>query len=74
MPRRSRQFIEGGIYHVYNRVASGEEIFSEPETAVGFLDCGARRNADTNSSECGQQTEGTRTVIRANADTLAVSS
>jgi REP element-mobilizing transposase RayT len=38
MPRRPRQFIEGGIYHVYNRVASGEEIFSEPEVAVGFLD------------------------------------
>lgn len=38
MPRRPRQLIEGGIYHVYNRAASGEEIFSDPETAIGFLD------------------------------------
>jgi glutathione S-transferase len=36
--------------------------------------CRARRNADTNSSECGQQFEGTWTAFRANVDTLAVSS
>ncbi|MBD3872647.1 MAG: transposase, partial [Acidobacteria bacterium] len=30
--------IEGGIYHVYNRAASGEDIFSDPETAIEFLD------------------------------------
>ena len=33
--------------------------------------CGARRNADTNSSERGQQFGGLRTVIRANVDILA---
>jgi len=38
MPRRARQLIEGGIYHVYNRVASGEDIFANPETAVGFME------------------------------------
>ncbi len=38
MPRQPRQFIEGGIYHVYNRAASGEEVFSDPDTAIGFLD------------------------------------
>ena len=38
MPRRPRELIEGGIYHVYNRAASGEEIFSDPETAIEFLD------------------------------------
>ena len=38
MPRRARQLIEGGVYHVYNRVASGEEIFADPETAVGFME------------------------------------
>ncbi len=38
MPRRPRRLIEGGIYHVYNRAASGEEIFSDLETAIGFLD------------------------------------
>ena len=38
MPRSLRVFVEGGIYHVYNRAASGEEIFSDPETAISFLD------------------------------------
>jgi len=38
MPRRPRRFIEGWIYHVYNRAASGEEVFSDPNTAIGFLD------------------------------------
>jgi REP element-mobilizing transposase RayT len=38
MPRRPRQLIEGGIYHVYNRVASGESIFSQHEAAVDFLE------------------------------------
>ncbi len=37
MPRRPRRLIEGGIYHVYKRSASGEEIFSDPETAISFL-------------------------------------
>ena len=38
MPRRPRQLIEGGVYHVYNRAASGESVFSDPEIAIGFLD------------------------------------
>ena len=38
MPRRPRRIVEGGIYHVYNRAASGEAIFSDPETAIGFLE------------------------------------
>ena len=29
MPRRPRAFIEGGVYHVYNRFARGAEIFCE---------------------------------------------
>ena len=37
MPRRPRLLIEDGIYHVYNRAASEEEIFSDPEIALGFL-------------------------------------
>ena len=37
MPRRSRVFVEGGIYHVYNRFARGAEMFSEPEEAVEFI-------------------------------------
>jgi len=34
MPRRPRVFVEGGIYHVYNRFARGAELFSEPEEAI----------------------------------------
>jgi len=28
MPRNLRVFVEGGIYHVYNRFASGESVFA----------------------------------------------
>ena len=38
MPRRPRVFVEGGIYHVYNRFARGAELFSEPEEAVEFIE------------------------------------
>jgi hypothetical protein len=27
MARRPRVLVEGGVYHVYNRVASGEPVF-----------------------------------------------
>ena len=33
MPRSLRVFVEGGIYHVYNRFASGEPVFADPEEA-----------------------------------------
>jgi len=36
MPRRPREFIEGGIYHVYNRFARGDEIFREDDEAERF--------------------------------------
>ena len=38
MPRALRNLIEGGLYHVYNRFARGEEVFSDPEEAIEFLD------------------------------------
>ena len=38
MPRRARVLIEGGVYHVYNRVASGEPVFADPEEAIRFID------------------------------------
>mgnify|MGYP001820190576 FL=1 len=38
MPRTPRVFVEGGIYHVYNRFASGEAIFADPEVARDFID------------------------------------
>ncbi len=38
MPRRPRVFVEGGIYHVYNRFARGTEIFAEPEEAIEFIE------------------------------------
>jgi len=38
MPRRPRIFVEGGIFHVYNRFARGTEIFLEGDEAEHFLD------------------------------------
>jgi REP element-mobilizing transposase RayT len=38
VPRRPRVFIEGGIYHVYNRFARGADLFSEPEEAIQFVE------------------------------------
>jgi REP element-mobilizing transposase RayT len=38
MPRRPRVFIEGGIYHVYNRFARGAEVFREGDEAERFLE------------------------------------
>jgi len=38
MPRRPRVFIEGGIYHVYNRFARGADLFTDPEEAIEFLE------------------------------------
>ena len=38
MPGRPRVFVEGGIYHVYNRFARGADLFSEPEEAIAFLE------------------------------------
>ena len=37
MPRRPWIFIEGGIYHVYNRFARGAEVFCEGDEAGRFL-------------------------------------
>ena len=38
MPRLRREMIEGGLYHVYNRFARGEQVFSDPEEAICFVD------------------------------------
>ena len=38
MARRARVEIEGGLYHVYNRIASGEPVFSDPEEAIEFIE------------------------------------
>lgn len=38
MPRRRRVLLEGGLYHVYNRFASGEDVFSDPEEAIEFVE------------------------------------
>jgi hypothetical protein len=38
MPRALRILVEGGLYHVYNRFARGEAVFSDPEEAIEFLD------------------------------------
>ena len=38
MPRRPRVFVEGGIFHVYNRFARGMKHFADPEEAIVFLE------------------------------------
>jgi len=38
VPRRPRVFVEGGIYHVYNRFARGVEIFSEEDEGNRFVE------------------------------------
>jgi len=38
MPRPPRVFVEGGIYHVHNRVTRGERVFAEEQEAVRLLD------------------------------------
>ena len=38
MPRNPRVFVEGGIYHVYNRFASGEAVFADPDAALEFIE------------------------------------
>ena len=37
MPRRERVFVEGGVYHVYNRVGRGEQVFDLEDEAVAFV-------------------------------------
>ena len=31
-------FVDGGIYHVYNRFARGADLFANPEEAIEFLE------------------------------------
>jgi len=38
MARRPRIVVEGGLYHVYNRISSGEPIFADPNEAIEFIE------------------------------------
>ena len=38
MPRRPRVFLEGGMYHVYNRLARGARFFEEEAEAQALVD------------------------------------
>jgi hypothetical protein len=38
VPGNLRVFVEGGLYHVYNRFARGESVFSDPEEAIEFVE------------------------------------
>ncbi len=38
MPRPARVFVEGGVYHVYNRIARGEDRFRDERDAERFVD------------------------------------
>ena len=37
MPRPDRIFVEGGIYHVYNRLGRGERVFDKEMEAMVFV-------------------------------------
>ncbi len=37
MPRAPRVFVDGGIYHVYNRVTRGERVFDQDEEALELV-------------------------------------
>lgn len=37
MPRQNRVVLEGGIFHVYNRVGRGEMVFSDEDEASAFV-------------------------------------
>ena len=37
MARRARVVVEGGLYHVYNRISSGEAVFADPNEAIEFI-------------------------------------
>jgi REP element-mobilizing transposase RayT len=38
MPRPDRVFVEGGVYHVYNRIGRGERAFDGAEEAAAFVE------------------------------------
>jgi REP element-mobilizing transposase RayT len=38
VPRRPRVEVEGGVYHVYNRIASGEPVFTDRSVALDFVE------------------------------------
>ncbi len=38
MPRQPRVFVEGGLYHVYNRASHGDDVFAEPKAGLKFAD------------------------------------
>jgi REP element-mobilizing transposase RayT len=38
MPRPERVFVEGGVYHVYNRIGRGVRVFDGAEAAATFVE------------------------------------
>ena len=38
MPRPKRVVVEGGVYHVYNRVGRGERVFNQTDAAARFVE------------------------------------
>jgi len=38
MPRQNRIFVEGGVYHVYNRLGRGERVFDQEMEAAAFVE------------------------------------
>ncbi len=38
MPRPNRIFVEGGLYHVYNRLGRGERVFDQEMEGAAFVE------------------------------------
>ena len=38
MPRPDRVFFDGAVYHVYNRLARGERVFEDGDSAEHFVE------------------------------------
>lgn len=38
IPRQNRIFVEGGVYHVYNRLGRGERVFDQEMEAAAFVE------------------------------------
>jgi len=51
MPGKPRVEVDGGVYHVYNRVASGEHLFGEPEVGCAVVRPGRDAESQSRGSE-----------------------
>ena len=67
--RLSRSAYAAEVIQLFLEDPNTPEMPSPADWKIAAELCGDRRNADSIPIECGQDSGGTRTVIRANADT-----